>query len=302
MNKKAIRAGICLFGLSGLDPDTACHLASLAGIRPVSMGMEAVRHDVSDFDALCRDPVRHGAVMRTRLDKYGLEAIELFMCAVPHGNGVTPTEPDAEARTGALELFRCLCAYAASAGFTHVMGVPGPEAQGEDKVAAWGRACEMLATMLRTAKEEGIGFTVEPHRGSLLSQPADALRMVREVPGLAYTLDYSHFHAQGFLPEEVAPLHPYAVHMHIKQARPGVPKTLWHEGLIPYAKIIGQLAGAAWQGVLSSEYIGPMPLKGPSEESRPDNPLVQNLEVIRWITTTLHRYADISLDTHTRIH
>jgi len=124
-----------------------------------------------------------------------------------------------------------------------------------------------------------------------VNRPADALRMAREVPGLAYTLDYSHFHAQGFLPEEVAPLHPYAVHMHIKQALPGVPKTLWHEGSIPYAKIIGQLAGSAWQGVLSSEYIGPMPLTGPPEESRPDNPFVQNLEVIRWITTTLRRYA-----------
>ncbi len=287
MSKGAIRAGICLFGLTGLDPDTACHLASLAGVRPVSMGMEAVRHDMRDLDALRRDPVRYGTIMRARLDRYGLEGIELFMCAIPYENGVTPTEPDTEVREGGLEFFRCLCAYVASAGFTHVMGVPGTDGEGKDKAATGGRACGMLTFMIRTAKEEGIGFSVEPHRGSLLSRPADALRMAREVPGLAYTLDYSHFHAQGFLPEEVAPLHPYAVHMHIKQAHPGVPKTLWHEGSIPYAKIIGQLAGSAWQGVLSSEYIGPMPLTGPPEESRPDNPLVQNLEVIRWITTTL---------------
>jgi len=300
--KGAIRAGICLFGLGGLDPDTACGLASLSGVRPVSLGMEAVHHDVRDFDALYRDPVRYGEVMRERFARYGLVGTEFFLCAIPYGDGVTPTETSPDVRKKAMELFRCLCAYAASAGFAHVMGVPGTDVHGEGRTAAWERATGMLYSMIRTAKEEGVGFSVEPHRGSLLSRPADAMKMARELPGLAYTLDYSHYHAQGFPAEEVAPLHPYALHMHIKQARPGVPKTLWHEGSIPYAQIVGQLAGSGWQGVISSEYIGQMPLAGSSGESRADNPLMQNLEAIRWITTTLRRYADISLDTHTRIH
>ncbi len=282
MKTAHMRAGICLFGLSGLNPDAACKVAAWAGIRPVSFGLDAIRHDAGSWDAFIEDPLLAGAIMRDRLACHEQEAIEMFMCAIPWGDGVTPSEADIAKRTAGLDCFRRICAYAAVAGFSHVMGVPGSSEN--DVAASWARAEEMLRAMVRIAKEEGTGFTVEPHRGSLLSHPDDALQMVKNVPGLAYSLDYSHYYAQGYTIEAIQPLHAYATHFHIKQARVGAPKTKWHEGSIPYAKVIARLHGAAWHGVLSSEYIGPLRY---AEAELAANSLIQNLETVRHIDTAI---------------
>ena len=147
--------------------------------------------------------------------------------------------------------------------------------------------------MYLITKAAGVGFTVEPHRGSILEKPAFALRMAEEVPGLRYTLDYSHFHAQGIPEEEVYPLHPHALHIHIKQAAIGRGKTLWHEGTVPYDTILGRLAEDTWEGVLSSEYIGAMPKPNtPALACAADllsNPLVQNLQIVHYVAAALSR-------------
>ncbi len=296
MNNDRIRAGICLFGLTGLTPDLACQVAAIAGIRPVSFGLKAIRQDMESWEAFMRSPERTGEVMKERLGRYGQQAVELFMCAIPWEDGVTPSEADTSKSAPALDCFRRICAYAAAAGFSHVMGVPGTP--GEDAIASWACAEEALAKMTTIAREEGTGFTVEPHRGSLLSHPDDALRMARNVPGLAYSLDYSHFYAQGFAIDAVQPLHAYSLHMHIKQASPGVPKSKWHEGTVPYADVIGRLWGAAWSGVLSSEFIGPLRYAATDVSA---NSLIQNLETIRHIETAIQMARERSGDVSARL-
>jgi sugar phosphate isomerase/epimerase len=69
---------------------------------------------------------------------------------------------------------------------------------------------DTLPKMQEIAAGAGIGFTIEPHTGSLLVTPDTVLAMLKELPGLTLSLDYSHFIGAGFKPEELLPLHPYA--------------------------------------------------------------------------------------------
>ncbi len=285
---RGMRAGICLFGLGGMDLDMACRMAVYAGIRPVSIGLDDVIRESGGLDVLVGDPTHHGLKLRDRLSDYGLEPVELFMCSIPWQGVVTPTEPDAARREGAIAAFRAIARFAAAAGFHHVMGVPGSETgSGGD----WERAWATLQTMADIARESGVGFTVEPHRGSLLEKPASAMRMAEEVPGLKYTLDYSHFHAQGISVEEVYPLHAHASHMHIKQSAMGVGKTLWHKGTVPYEIIIRKLVAEGWEGVLSSEYLGRVNSQDQANSASPadilSNPLLQNLSIVQYIAAVL---------------
>ena len=286
--KGKMHIGLCLFGLGGLDIDSSLRIAAQAGIRPVSLGLEAILRESGGLQAICDNPATLGRRMCDRLDSYGLKAVELFMCPIPWDGGVTPTETDTGRRRAALSLFAGITRFAAATGFQHVMGVPGSFTGQEGD---WERAREMLQAMADIAASNGVGFTVEPHRGSLLEKPFLALEMVVQVPGLKYTLDYSHFHAQGIPEQDVYPLHAWTGHIHIKQTAFGIGKTLWQDGTIPYGAILRKLYDDGWEGVLSTEYIGKMPT--PCNENVDtahallENPLVQNLLMAHSVAETL---------------
>ena len=60
-----------------------------------------------------------------------------------------------------------------------------------------------LAWRVEQAKQQDITFSVEAHVGSLAPNPRDAERMVRGVPGLTLTLDYTHFTRIGLPDAEI---------------------------------------------------------------------------------------------------
>ena len=78
-----------------------------------------------------------------------------------------------------------------------------------------------LAWRVEQAKRHGHQFSVEAHVGSLAPNPREAERMVRGVPGLTLTLDYTHFTRIGLPDAEIEPLVQYATHFHVRGARQG---------------------------------------------------------------------------------
>ena len=77
--KGKMHIGLCLFGLGGLDIDSSLRIAAQAGIRPVSLGLEAILRESGGLQAICDNPATLGRRMCDRLDSYGLKAVELFM-------------------------------------------------------------------------------------------------------------------------------------------------------------------------------------------------------------------------------
>lgn len=135
-------------------------------------------------------------------------------------------------------------------GITLRPGLPHPED------VDLGRRLSVVAfrEFFSVASDAGVPLSVEPHIGSILQRPDDAMWFLSEVPGLMLTLDYSHFVAIGVPLEEITPLHSYAAHFHLRQARPGRVQCRAREGTIPVRKVIQELVACGYTGVVSLEY------------------------------------------------
>ena len=106
----------------------------------------------------------------------------------------------ADRRCRARDWFLKTLGYAAAYGAKHVTAFPGAFFAVEKPADSWWRSCEELAWRVEQAKQHRIVFSVEAHVGSLVPNPKTALRLVRSVPGLTLTLDFTHFTRVG-LPE-----------------------------------------------------------------------------------------------------
>jgi len=83
--------------------------------------------------------------------------------------------------------------YAAAAKSKHVTALPGVYFDDEKPSASWDRCCTELAWRVDQARKHRLVFSIEAHIGSIVPKPKEALRLVRAVPGLTLTLDYTHF-------------------------------------------------------------------------------------------------------------
>jgi sugar phosphate isomerase/epimerase len=120
--------------------------------------------------------------------------------------------------------------------------------------ASFDLAAQALGELVDLGRSAGLRVSIEPHLESVVEEPERALRLVEAVPGLQFTLDYTHFVAAGIPPERVHPLVPYAGHVHARQGAPGMLQASHNEGTIDYADIIRRLAAAGYGGFLSVEY------------------------------------------------
>ena len=110
------------------------------------------------------------------------------------------------ADTPAIVFLRTL-EYANRLGSPHVTTLPGVYFEGEESAAdSWQRSQDELAWRVEQAQQHDITFSVEAHVGSLAPNPREAERMVRGVPGLSLTLDYTHFTRIGLPDAEIEPL------------------------------------------------------------------------------------------------
>jgi sugar phosphate isomerase/epimerase len=98
-------------------------------------------------------------------------------------------------------------------------------------------------------------FAVEPHIGSIIDTPEKALKLVQSVPGLTYTLDYTHFTKLGIPDCEVEPLIAHASHFHARGARNGALQTVLSENTIDYKRIIEEMKRTDYSGFIGIEFI-----------------------------------------------
>src|SRR5207302_1602497 len=76
------------------------------------------------------------------------------------------------------------------------------------------------------------------HVGSLAPRPAAALSLVRAVPGLTLTLDYTHFTRAGLPDSAAESLLPYASHFHARGARKGRLQAVFAQNTIDYERVL----------------------------------------------------------------
>jgi sugar phosphate isomerase/epimerase len=194
--------------------------------------------------------------LRRKLTDRGLEPADVFLQMDPDFVPYAINQPDARRRRHARDTFVRTLEYASRVGSPHVTTLPGVYFDGDEPAAdSWQRSQDELAWRVEQAARHGIIFAVEAHVGSLAPSPAEAERMVRSVPGLTLTLDYTHFTRIGLPDAEIEPLVRYASHFHVRGAREGRLQASFKDNTIDYARVLRAMQATGYNGYLGIEYV-----------------------------------------------
>jgi sugar phosphate isomerase/epimerase len=102
---------------------------------------------------------------------------------------------------------------------------------------------QRLAAWAKIAETEGVILTVETHAGTVTADPLGAAELCRRVPGLALTLDPSHYHAGAHGAVDFDNLYPYVRHVRLRDTgnTPELFQVRIGQGELEYGKIVSQL-------------------------------------------------------------
>ncbi len=170
----------------------------------------------------------------------------------PHWPLTSPTPPAVGRR--ATRFARTL-EFARECGARHVSALPGVHFDGVAEAESYRRCCDELAWRCETAQTHGITFSVEAHVGSIVPTPDSAAALVRSVPGLSLTLDYTHFTRAGVLDAEIEPLIAFASHFHARGARAGRLQASFQENVIDYGRVLDVMRDVHYPGFVGVEYV-----------------------------------------------
>ena len=193
--------------------------------------------------------------LATKLHDRGLEPADIFLQTAPDFISVAPNHPDVNVRRRARDLFARTVEFAIECGAKHVSALPGVHFDGVPEAESLGRCRDELAWRCEEARAQGIAFGVEAHVGSIVPTPGAAAALVRSVPGLTLTLDYTHFTRSGISDSKVEPLIPFASHFHARCAREGRLQASFQENVIDYGRVLDIMRQVGYSGYVGVEYV-----------------------------------------------
>ena len=242
------------FAFPLLPHDGVLDLIAMLEFEGVDIGLFEGRSHLWPSNVLA-SPVRSGKQLGRKLAARGLRCADVFLQMAPSFVPYAINHPAAARRRRARDWFLKTLEYAAACAARHVTTLPGVRFDDETRADSWKRCCDELAWRVEKAKQWSIVFAVEAHVGSIAPKPDEALRLVRGVPGLTLTLDYTHFTRGGFLDSAVEPLVAHASHFHARGARKGRLQTSFQQNSIDYARVLRAMEKAGYQGYVGVEYV-----------------------------------------------
>ena len=200
-------------------------------------------------------PVKSGKQLGRKLADRRLRCADVFLQMDPSFIPYAINHPEAARRHRARDWFRRTLDYADACGAKHVTTLPGVYFDDENPADSWQRCRDELAWRVEQAEQHRIVFGVEAHVGSIAPNPRVALLLVRGVPGLTLTLDYTHFTRSGLPDSAAEPLIAHASHFHARAARKGRLQTSFQKNTIDYARVLRALRQADYKGYVGVEYV-----------------------------------------------
>lgn len=200
-------------------------------------------------------PAKAGTELGRKLADRGLCCADVFLQMDTSFVSYAVNHPEASRRQRARDWFLRTLDYAAACGARHVTTLPGVYFDNEKPADSWQRCCDELAWRVEQAKQRRIIFSIEAHVDSIVPKPREALRLVRSVPDLTLTLDYTHFTRAGLPDSAIEPLVEHASHFHARGARTGRLQAPFQHNTINYARVLRALHKANYQGYIGVEYV-----------------------------------------------
>lgn len=236
-----------------LAHDQALDVLAMLGYQGVDIGLFQDRSHLQPSHVLpnlATSARELGDKVRAR----GLDFADIFFQSSSF-EVMAANHPDAGERRKSRHFFQQMLEFAARCGARHMTGLPGLRWDGEAPATSIQRCAEELVWRVEKAKEADVTFSVEPHLGSVVPTPQEALQLVEQVPGLTLTLDYTHFTYQGIGDAEIEPLIPYASHFHARGACRGRLQAPRAENVIDYVRVLRELKRAEYTGYIGIEYV-----------------------------------------------
>ena len=242
------------FAFPLLPHDRVLDLIGMLEFEGVDIGLFEGRSHLWPSKVLTR-PAKSGQALRRQLADRGLRCADVFLQMAPNFVPYAINHPQASRRRRARDWFLKTLDYAAACGAKHVTTLPGVRFGDEPWTDSWARSGAELAWRVEQARDRRIVFSVEAHVGSIAPRPKEALRLVRDVPGLTLTLDYTHFTRSGLPDRAVEPLLPHATHFHARGACKGRLQASFPQNRIDYARVLRLMQKTGYRGYVGVEYV-----------------------------------------------
>lgn len=207
---------------------------------------ESVRADVG----------RAARELRSELEDSGLAPADLFVIPSSDFTQFAPNHPDRASRAGSMALFEDMLDLACRLevpGITVLPGVQWDDAS--DPEGDLARSAEELQRRAEMAAACGIRLSFEAHLGSVAATPHRAAQLLDRAPSVELTLDYSHFVAQGYDPDQVHGLIPRSRHVQVRGSKEGQLQCPLRESTIRHGDIARRLHEAGYTDYLTVEYV-----------------------------------------------
>ena len=237
-----------------LSHDQSLDLIKLLGFKAVDIGLFEDRSHLWPSREFKKVGVSARKLAR-RLARRGLKPADIYVQPASDFLGQAPNHPDARHRRRMRKVFMQTLEYSAECGCPHVSALPGLYFKRESKAKSFGRCCEELFWRCEQARKMGITFSVEAHIGSIAPVPKEVIKLVKHVPGLTLTLDYTHFTKIGVPDGEVEPLIQYSSHFHARGARKGGIQASVRDNTIDFARIVKVMQRTGYRGYIELEYV-----------------------------------------------
>lgn len=234
--------------------DEVVRIMSLLGFRAIDVGAFSnwAHFEPDELAAHATESARELVEIALR---YDVALTDLF---VTFGPGLTErcvNFPDASVRAANLETFKRLAEFCRQAGIPGITLCPGVCHDELGRDASMEIAVEEFSRLVDAGYNAGLRVSFEPHVESIAESPGDVLHIVKHVPKLKLTLDYSHFIYQGYGDADLEPLLPHTGHFHVRQARKGVLQCRVSEGAIDFGRALKALSTSGYDGWVAFEYV-----------------------------------------------
>lgn len=232
----------------------ALDLIAILGFTGVDIGLFEQRSHLWPSNEFKNSRASAKKLRRSLADR-GLVAADVFLQMMPDFTPFAINQPSAARRRKARDWFLRTLDYADALGCKHVTTLPGVVFAEEGRDASLARSASELAWRVAQAKDAGLVFGTEAHVGSIVTTPEETADLVRRVPGLTLTLDYTHFTRAGIPDKRIEPLVPHASHVHMRGACRGRLQCNFAQNTIDYPRMLAAMAKASYCGWIGVEYI-----------------------------------------------
>ena len=243
----------CDFAFPLLRHEDALYLISRMGFAGVDIGLFENRSHLQPSDQFC--DIRGAALqLKGRLEQYQLLPADVFMQAERDLSAYPSNHYESRRRLHARDLFLKTLEYANYLQCPHVSLLPGVCFAEEPYEKSYERCVEEHLWRVAQAEKAGIKIGIEAHVGSIVPTTKQAAQLMKDVPGLTLTLDYSHFVRQGEPDVNGDALLPYASHFHARGASNGHLQTCLADSEIDFERIMKQMMEISYNGWICIEY------------------------------------------------